>query len=840
MCKLLASILLLSSLANAVDTPIAGGYRSFDGGLNNCDSSIAIAANESPNLQNVIIDEPLNTLSQRSGYLTCGSVPSGNTATNLFEYVKNNGSRNLIVTDNVTIWQTPDCVQFSTITTGLSAQDLPRFAIVNDALWIVNGSTWPIVWNGTTASQLDGQGGRPTGPRGKYITFWKSRVWIGNTTTQTNGLYFSSLVDTSNAILDPATSTMAWANSLNLVLFGGGGGALYGIKVYRDNLYAFLENNIFRMLFESEYTVNGITVNKAVANIGSKFQESIVEMDDSLLRFVGRDGVYLFDGSTVKRISKKWTPTFFSLKQPSHAEQSKIWDTDIDWNAGTTVNTSTSNTVGSVTLKKSSGTFINGGFQNAYPPAQCSTQLSVNDWVASTGTWLSGYCNGAPLGATLTGPRDSSPVPLFAKSSCYPTSDCVLAFPNVVSIKVYDSSGLVIATQAVSNPTTVAIHSLDLSTFTQTQISVEFSANTYAVLKSKLFSKPEIFYYIAVTTITDTSNNSCGTVATGASCSGSSSKRTLIVDMVEGDVFTASGTYTSQVSTATSLTLWKTFDTDQLNNGQTISYLIRTAATAAAVPSATWRTVTPGTIVSSTTNNYAQWMSTFSTTISSITPVLNLASIGWVTGDTSLSPITGINYKSRYWLSASTTPGNSYNDIVMVENRTSGVGFNSYGMQTSGLSNGGSFTMFNLPISAFTLWNNNLYGSISNTGKIARLDYGNTDDGGTITSFWDSRDEVYENPVMYKSINQLIFDYASTPANNAIKIGLSQDFGNNWQYQTVNTAKNPAIPRNTSIVNVNANRALQFRSRIFNSNPGVGFLIYGLYNFGTMSDFHGN
>ena len=195
MKSLLPIVLFLSGIANAADTPVSASYREFSGGINNYTASVSLQPNESPDLMNVVVDEPLGSLTQRNGYQTCGTIPSGKTATNLYEYAKNDGSRNLIVTDNITIWQTADCVVFSTIATGLSDQALPRFATVLDNLWIVNGSTWPIVWDGSVATYLDGTGTKPAPPKGKYISYWKSRVWIANTPTAPSSVYFSLLVD---------------------------------------------------------------------------------------------------------------------------------------------------------------------------------------------------------------------------------------------------------------------------------------------------------------------------------------------------------------------------------------------------------------------------------------------------------------------------------------------------------------------------------------------------------------------------------------------------------------------------------------------------------------------
>ena len=137
-------------VANAADTPVSASFLDFSGGLNDYQAPMYIPKNESPDLLNVVIDEPMGALTQRKGYQSCGNTPSGNTATALYEYVTNDGARHRIVSDNVTVWATADCVTYSTITTGLSSFYTPRFATINNRLWIVNGSTYPYVWDTNT------------------------------------------------------------------------------------------------------------------------------------------------------------------------------------------------------------------------------------------------------------------------------------------------------------------------------------------------------------------------------------------------------------------------------------------------------------------------------------------------------------------------------------------------------------------------------------------------------------------------------------------------------------------------------------------------------------------
>lgn len=805
MFKLICALLLSGSLAYGADTPVAVGYRDFSGGLNNDDASISIAQNESPDLLNVQIDEPMGALTQRNGYISCGVIPGGATATNLYEYAKNDGSRNLIVTDNVSIWQTGDCVNYSTVTTGLSATAFPRFATALDKLWIVNGSTWPLVWDGSTLKKLDGIDG-PESFKAKFITYWKSRIWLANTPTAPSSVYFTSLVSSTGAIIAPDVSTQAWSNLNQLYISRDDGSPLYGIRVYRDNLYAFKETGVSRIVFESDYN---LSVQKNVTTIGSKFQESIVEMDDGLLRYVGRDGVYAFDGTTVKRLSSKWYPTFKTIKQPSRQELYRLWDTASDFISGEISNVSTSVFNNSLSLR------IEDFEDLDYTHNPVWFKLSVASVYTSTNAALE-YISGVTPGIyTLTNYQNGD-----LNFDIYPNNGIfqVVLSTDFINL-LFGPYGLDIRH---SDPT--AAVSLN-TTLNGKPFENICTVNVSTHMKDYGWWNVNVSKNGGAFTLTISSNNA------SYSCSGNSARATTpyilfthtrgIIDNISV-IYASTGIYTSGITTATSVIEWRSFETDTTLSGQTITYEVRTGTSVYNTLLNAWKPISPGALVSTTTDNYAQWRANFSTNNNGFTPLLDSASLGWITGDASRSALAAINYQSRYWMTASTSLANDYNDLVMVESK-------------SPLA---TYTKYNLPISAFTLWNGNLYGAISNTAKIARLDYGSTDDGAAISSYWNSRDEIYD-AISYKTINTAILDYSNDPANTGVTVSLSPDMGFSWQDRTVNIAAS-TLPRNTKKLNYNANTALGFRTKISNNVLGLGFKVYGLHNFGFQTSFFGN
>ena len=840
----LAVLLGLTTQAFAQQAPVASSIMDFSGGLNNFTASIYLPKNESPNLLNVTIDDPLGKLIQRKGFEHCGHTPSGNPATNLYAYNKQNGARYLIVTDNENIWQTDDCENFTTVASGLSADSYPRFATIIDELWIVNGSTYPIVWDGTTASQLDGNDGRPEAPKAKYIAFWKSRVFLGNTATDPSGLYFSALVSTSGVIQHPATAPGAWSNTNNLIYFSRDDGSpLYGIKIYRDNLYAFKETGILRLLFNDEYTLNGINVAKTVSVTGSKFQESIQEMDDGLLRFVGRDGVYSFDGSRVKRISSKWTPTFYEILQPSMGEAYQIWDSAADFSAGTATDvvTNTQGYAGKLalpTVDRANWSFETGITTSTADNSGIRTYASVDNWnmqgwsyFQKAPSYFRGWKiidkdsvdYGGVVASAISGGEIIATFDWCQYSSYGGTAG--------MTVSVIDVNGNTVKSKALSSAVSDAYKTgkrdtIDIAGITG-PVKLRFSdyndSNNYlesAYFPAEVMPGNAIPFGYAF----GLAENECGSGT--ATDKWRALKQRIDLPSISSETpkvfYPLTGTWESQDAQAAGLSQWRIFDSIQDNVGQTLTVEVKTAVDQAGLATAPYSVITPGVTVRTTSDTWFKFKTSLTTTDETVTPYMDRAGFNWVTGPQSKAAVAAVNWESRYWMSSATDPENAYNNMTMVESKTPL----------------GSFTKHDLPISAYAVWNNRLYGAIGNTDKIALLDQGNTDDGATIVSYWDSRDELYTSPYLYKSINRMIVDYENTPDNSNLQVGLSNDLGITWSYKTLDTGAT-ILPRDTKIINMDANRTLQFRSRISNNTPGIGFSVLGIHTFGSESLFQG-
>ena len=295
---------------------------------------------QTPDMQNVWTDEKPGSIITAPGYLKVGAIPSGNPVSLCINYFKtSSGTQTFVVSDNATVWTTVDFQTFTSIITGLSSSFQLRGAVIRDKLWLTNGSDAVRTYDGSTVGVLDGTGGTPNVPRGRYIAYHDERVWLYHVSSNRSAVYFSSLTDSSANIIDP-DNVNAWDTTDNFLQISEGDADFgTGMILYRGYLHFFKQYSIWRLVGYDEYTYSRV---KTRASTGTRFQES-VQILDSLVHLIGVDGIYVFDGEESVRISDIIDPAtasqtafgFNQLQQPNTNNQ--FWEvaSTTDFNAGT-------------------------------------------------------------------------------------------------------------------------------------------------------------------------------------------------------------------------------------------------------------------------------------------------------------------------------------------------------------------------------------------------------------------------------------------------------------------------------------------------------------------------
>ena len=814
--RLLLALCLLASPAYSQQDIVGADFRDFSGGLIDSVDPTNLQPNQSPNPQNIVIDDPYGSFKPRNGYTQCGVTPSGSRATNLYTYSKSDGTSKLIVTDNTNVWQTADCITYSTITTAGTAGFVPQFATVRDELWIVNGSTFPIAWDGTTAKLLDAGPSEPNPapPKARYPVFWKERVWLGRDTAGPSSVYYSDLTDSAGNDITPSTGSLAWPAINEFNIDENGGSALYGLKSYRDRLYAFKNNGIWEIQFNNNFDN---AIRKTDSSVGSRFHNSIVE-DDGLLKFVGPDGIYAFDGDRSVRLSDGFSNRFAAFQQPLVNELFKTWTSGSDFVAFTQENTSTSPVAGSLIASTLKDDFSDGDF-TATPSwteygttgkfAVSSNQLvwtgpccSANAWdskayinhYTSTGSWkftidathIQGdhyfYFMGSDSNtATMNGYRFY----ISAGTTSGPNRPIYLQRMSANS-----------ATQISSG--TIADADLPWPIVITRTLASQFTVKRGTeTLLSAVDTNYKEGNYTALRHVHDTG-------------SGPGFDATSPVLKWDNIQYSHSvGTGTSDIFDAVTVSTWGIFQVSDQSNGESLAYDIRVGSNTGAVQSASWSSITPGALIPGTTwQTLVQWRVKYANGTTGNSGQVDDATVNYTQGGSNSSIIFSASWKNRFWVSASTADTSGYNDIVMVKSK--------------GQSN--AWVPYDLKIGAMTRFNDNFYAASSTGSAIFRLDYGTNDNGNAINWFVETRDENWGLPYNKKNLLETNTSFRRGTAANA-SLGFSDDSGATWTNSTINMNGSGI---GTGQVFVNGDPSSTYRLRVSNSTKDETATVTGI------------
>lgn len=746
-------------------------FRDFRGGINDNTPAIYIEPNESPAAQNVVIDEPLGAVSQRNGYTFCGNLPSGIAPKSLFEYAKTDGTRRLVATDWANYYQTADCQTWTTIKTGLSSAAQPSFAVVRDKLWVANRSTNVFTWDGTTAVLLNAAAGTPSPspPVCAYLAYYRNRVFCARTTSYPSGVAFSALTDSSGNDVDPSTGSLSWP-AINIIQIERDDGyPLTGLKVYRGEMFAFKQTGIWHLTFNNEWDIGVV---KTLSSVGTKFNSSIVEIDN-LLYFVGPDGIYAFDGDSSARLSDKILNKFLALNQPAVNALFNSWTTQSQFEAGTLSSTTAAAVAGEVVLSSRSIGMTNGNFESGLlSPATGYAYGGAMVDIITTGRIGGAYS----AAAYFTGGWACTGATLYI----FNVAGTTVITKNDTDWPVYDGS--------------TSTLTLDTNAYLGQVVYLHFKGDSCGATG----------YYFDLWTGSVTLSTSLDIAAKAYA-----SRGWLAIDNIQTSDYYSSGTIKSDVVNAVSVSSWSTLDATYADNGGSIDFMYRVGHDTADISTRAWVTIAPGSLISGTTNQtYVQWMATFTArSDNKDSPHLYDVAVNWAQGGDPSQTIYSVAWKNRLWISASTGTSTT-NNMQFVKTRHPLT----------------SWMVYDMPIGPMTVWNDRLYVGASTCASVYRGDYGSTDDGRAIEAYWTTKDEVFQLPSNSKNLQEMVLDYEKGNAAS-LNLSYSKDYGDTWTSRSVNAI---GSGRSTARQFVNGGNSRAFRFRLSNSTLGQTFKVYGI------------
>ena len=705
------------------------------GGLNTRTPSHRLGTEFSPYMRNVSVDD--GYIMGMSGYETLGSSNVLRWISGIFPYVKENGASTFLVTDSSITLETSDFSIWAFVSSGSNTGALLRWMQVREKMWGYNGVDAVITWNGTSKAILDGTKNTPNVPKFAQGEYWQERVWGLNTPSGKSDLNFSAISSTEGTALAP-DDPRAWPSTNVLKLGQGDGEVGTSLWVKDSQLQAGKER--------SKYTIYGTGESSYFARkeesngVGVVSDETVLNLDDSA-HYLSQDGIY----KDAERISDNLSDSDVTIINKGIVNVvGDIWETQADFANG--VGYGSSATAGGLLTIRQGDFYINRSTYATtaeYPPGQYVeftstgiqfTQFSVRVPSDTVSPDFLGYVNSVrfPARSRNTGPEGGS---------CGGSADIIIANGRTRNSfrlrKNLPGPSLTFLTWSLGD-------------------SENPGANKYPT--GPLFTGYDLTnstFIIQVTTSADLDPN-CAIQFFASTTTGFADIQLLPATTVQ---------FISEISTASSITTWGTFDSARNTNGGAVDFYLRTSTSLVNIATKTWSSIIPGAVISEPTINlFYQWASTITSVSSQIISASNIdnVSISHVEGQASDLRAFSIAWKNRYWLAVSTESTGRYRLIYMKSKITN--------------PNPNAWMPIELPIKCFAKKDDFLYGGASTMGVVYRLDYGTNFDGVAIPYIYDYPDSALGSNYFSKNILKYGLD-AEQDTGLSMTIGTSIDGG---------------------------------------------------------------
>jgi hypothetical protein len=174
-------------------------------------------------------------------------------------------------------------------------------------LYTGNGSNVMREWTGTAWADTS------NGTVGYYPTYYNQRLWVVDETNADrlnfSGQYSEQLLTGGglvNKLGDFADATAGW------ISFKFGSGAeITGLRVFKDSLYVFLRDSIYKIAPAT--AANTFTITQITNSVGCVSNRSIAQVEEDLF-FAGDDGVYAL-GEVANYVSVRTTNKSAKIKE---------------------------------------------------------------------------------------------------------------------------------------------------------------------------------------------------------------------------------------------------------------------------------------------------------------------------------------------------------------------------------------------------------------------------------------------------------------------------------------------------------------------------------------------
>ena len=315
-------LFLLASLAFGQST----SFGDFSGGLNTSVNGLLIQENESPSLQNVVLDQT-GGITRREGYIkrnASSAIGGGSQDVNaVYQLEQSDGDRYCVAFSSTTGYSSTDaCQTFSAFVSSLTLNNDVNCDSAEDALFCVNGQ-YNMKFDGSNDTSFTSN---PSSL--KYIRVHRNYCFASGNSTNPSRLYWSNLGDCDT-----------WAATTDFVdVAPNDGDVVVGIgEPIFDMLPIYKKFSTWVLKGNSSLNFELVNVNKAIGAVNHRAIRNFnnVQLFDSVGANGGQPGIYGFNGIVVKNYSDKLRNDIDQLDSFKANEGTKVVDGKPDWDLGT-------------------------------------------------------------------------------------------------------------------------------------------------------------------------------------------------------------------------------------------------------------------------------------------------------------------------------------------------------------------------------------------------------------------------------------------------------------------------------------------------------------------------
>lgn len=205
---------------------------------------------------------------------------------------------------------------YSVNTSGTSVDITGAASLTNNARWEfiegpgasgplygMNGTDTPKLWTGS-GNIADWTASAGAVPNGKYVLYFKNRVFVVGTASNPSRLYACAVGDPRNWDTTVSGASSAWSVDLDPT----DGDGITGIVNHGAYVLVFKRNKIY-VIYDLDSGAN----RTLSTSIGCAAHRSIVDSPLGTFFLTNDKGIYLYNGTILKQLSESITPTLQSI-----------------------------------------------------------------------------------------------------------------------------------------------------------------------------------------------------------------------------------------------------------------------------------------------------------------------------------------------------------------------------------------------------------------------------------------------------------------------------------------------------------------------------------------------